>query len=271
MIERTELEKLLEPVPETMLGTLRDRAVEAMRPGTELRDPIAVDIFQSLDYDWDKFGATAQPNWMRALTFDKVCDEFLAEHPNGTVVSLGDGLDTGFFRTDNGTMRWVSVDVPEVAKLRAVLVPDNPRLVNVAKSAFDTAWTAQVRSPEDGVLILAQGLFQYFTWDDVTTLLQHCGETFPGAEIIFDVVPEWFGRKTRAGWKKSENYEVPAMHFALNPDDLGELSEKVPAITSVRTIRMVPGHGVFGSLTMRTIYGVKKLRNAWPAIARVRF
>ncbi|MBD8506020.1 class I SAM-dependent methyltransferase [Hoyosella sp. G463] len=271
MITPEELEKLLDPVPETMLGTLRDRALEAERPGAKLKDPVAVQVFRSLDYDWEKFGATAQPNWMRALTFDRVSREFLAKHPAGTIVSLGDGLDTGFFRIDNGTVRWVSVDVAPVVHLRDRLIPANDRLVNVPVSAFDLAWMDHVTDPGDGVLILAQGVFQYFTEDDVTGLLQACGERFPGSEATFDVVPEWFGRKTRKGWKKRDDYQIPAMYFALDPHDLDLLRTKVPAVAKVRTERMVPGHGVFGPATMKLIYSIGKLRNAWPAIARVTF
>jgi hypothetical protein len=31
---------------------------------------------------------------------------FLVEHPEGTVVALGEGLETQFWRVDNGLVRW---------------------------------------------------------------------------------------------------------------------------------------------------------------------
>ena len=33
-------------------------------------------------------------------------------HPAGTVVALGEGLETQFWRPDNGRVRWLSVDLP---------------------------------------------------------------------------------------------------------------------------------------------------------------
>jgi O-methyltransferase involved in polyketide biosynthesis len=38
---------------------------------------------------------------------------FLAANPDGTVVALGEGLETQFWRVDNGRVRWLTVDLPE--------------------------------------------------------------------------------------------------------------------------------------------------------------
>lgn len=42
----------------------------------------------------------------------------MQRHPAGTVVALGEGLETQFWRVDNGAVRWVGVDLSEAEALR---------------------------------------------------------------------------------------------------------------------------------------------------------
>ena len=60
-------------------------------------------------------------------TFDAAVRRFLGSHPAGTVVALGEGLETQFWRLDNGQVRWLTVDLPETMDLRHRLLPDGPR------------------------------------------------------------------------------------------------------------------------------------------------
>jgi O-methyltransferase involved in polyketide biosynthesis len=47
-------------VPETLLWTLYHRAEEARRPDAVLRDPLAVELVERIDYPFaERFGATA--------------------------------------------------------------------------------------------------------------------------------------------------------------------------------------------------------------------
>lgn len=82
----------LDGVSETALITLRQRAVEAARPDGVIDDPMAVVVYESLDYDYHHFGRTHQGIALRALTFDNVSNEYLADHPRATVVALAEGL-----------------------------------------------------------------------------------------------------------------------------------------------------------------------------------
>ncbi len=103
-------------VPETLLWTLFFRAQEAARPDALLQDPVAVDLVERIDYPFEarfnQGSGWAQWQALRALTFDQAIRGFLAEHPEGTVISLGEGLETQFWRVDNERLRWVGVDLP---------------------------------------------------------------------------------------------------------------------------------------------------------------
>lgn len=127
-MERLAVE--LDRVPETLLWTLYHRAVEARRPGAALRDPKAVELLRQIDFPFEeRFGsgeAFSQWQALRALCFDRAVERFLTRSPDGTVAALGEGLETQFWRVDNGRVRWLTVDLPEVVELRQRLLPGPP-------------------------------------------------------------------------------------------------------------------------------------------------
>jgi O-methyltransferase involved in polyketide biosynthesis len=71
----------LQGVSATALWTLHDRATEANRSDGVIRDPSAVRLFESIDYDYRKFGKPDQTHALRALVFDATARRYLADHP----------------------------------------------------------------------------------------------------------------------------------------------------------------------------------------------
>jgi O-methyltransferase involved in polyketide biosynthesis len=89
----------LSGVPETMLWTLYYRATEARRADAVLRDPKAVDLVDAIDLPFEeRFGRAVewQAQWqgLRARRFDVEVRRCLRDQPGGTVVALGEGLET---------------------------------------------------------------------------------------------------------------------------------------------------------------------------------
>jgi O-methyltransferase involved in polyketide biosynthesis len=181
--ERLQVE--LGGVPETLLWTLYHRAVEARRPDAVLRDPKAVEVVERIDYPFEaRFGSGRLGQWqaLRVRCFDREIRRFLATHPDGTVVALGEGLETQFWRVDDGRVRWVGVDVSETVALRARLLPDEPRRRSVACSALDERWMDGIDA-SGGVLVTAQGLLMYFEQPDVHRLIAACASCDSGGRI----------------------------------------------------------------------------------------
>ncbi len=103
----------LSGVSETMLWSLYNRASEARRPDAVLDDAGSIRIQDAIDYDFaGQFGPPAGSLAVRAAAIDRELRAWLVRHPHGLVVSLGEGLETQSRRVDNGTMRWLSVDLP---------------------------------------------------------------------------------------------------------------------------------------------------------------
>ncbi len=107
-------------VQETLFIPLAARALETQRKHPVLRDPRAVEMVRSIDYDAAKYGRGAGGfvTVLRTAIIDFWVRAFLAAHPAATVVELGTGLNTRFERVDNGQVHWFDLDLPDTIDLR---------------------------------------------------------------------------------------------------------------------------------------------------------
>ncbi|MFJ6749422.1 class I SAM-dependent methyltransferase [Streptomyces sp. NPDC091266] len=240
----------LSGVPETLLWNLYQRAYEARHSRPVLEDPKAVELVDRIDYPFEEtFGRPhallAQGHALRVRTFDTVVRAFLAEHPEGTVVTLAEGLETQFWRVDNGRARWLCVELPETAEVRRSLLPDGERRRVLARSALDPSWRDEVDASR-GVLITAQGLLMYLQPPQVRELIAGCAERFGGGALVFDAVPRYFSSLTMRGKiRTSQGYCPPPMPWGLDARDLPRVRTAHPAITDVRQVPLPRGRGLF--------------------------
>ena len=56
------------------------------------------------------------------------------------IVQLGCGLETTYYRCDNGRTRWYAVDLPHVIDYRRELLPESERETYLAGDAFSKDW-----------------------------------------------------------------------------------------------------------------------------------
>ena len=250
----------LEGISETALLTLYQRAAEAQRPDGVIEDPMAIELFNSLDYDYADFGRTHQATALRALVFDQATREYLSVRPRATVVALAEGLQTSFWRVDDGQLRWLSVDLEPIIALRQRLLPSSERLRNCARSALDYSWMDQV-DDSGGVLITAEGLLQYLDREAVFALVTACAQRFPGGRMIFDSVPRLLSAysRSRRGIKLSENYTAPPMPFWFTANDYHELCA-LPGVRGVSELGVPPGRGKVLGRALALVYRSKGLR-----------
>jgi len=64
----------------------------------------------------------------------------LTQHPTGTIVEIGCGLNTRFERLDNGQAQWFELDLPDSLALRRQFFRDQPRRTMLAASVLDIDW-----------------------------------------------------------------------------------------------------------------------------------
>lgn len=268
----------LDGVPETTLWTLYHRAREAGRRGSPLHDPKARQLLAALDFDFRGRFGSGPPAFgrfigFRAMTFDRVVLSVLATDPDAVVAVLGEGLETQFWRVDNGRVRWFTVELPETAAVRESLLPaDPPRRRLFAGSATDHAWMDELGAqPGDRVVVVAQGLLMYLPPAEVRRLITTCAERFPGGVMAFDTVPRWFSKLSVAGkLKDPSGYEAPPMPWGADPAALVRRLPTLPHIADASLVQP-PGLGLVLGGLVRLGRGLPGLDKLWPGVVRVDF
>ncbi|MCP3811919.1 class I SAM-dependent methyltransferase [Mycolicibacterium septicum] len=253
-VPETAAASALTGVSETALLTLNGRATQARHPHPIIDDAMAVQLADSIAYDFAKFGRrTGQEMALRSLAFDKAARHYLSKHPSATVVALAEGLQTSFWRLDSSLpgarFRWLSVDFPPIIELRKKLLPTSDRIVTRAQSALDYSWMDAV-DPADGVFITAEGLLMYLQPEEALSLIAECAKRFPGGQMIFDLPPVLVKKFAPKGMRSSRHYRVPPMPFSLSPAQLADLAHTVPGIKAVHDLPMPRGRGWF----FRTVF-----------------
>jgi len=261
---------VLTGLPQTMLWTLHNRAGEALRSDGCLMDPEGVRIYRSIPYDYvGTFGPSDGSHAVRAKICDKIVSDWLRAHPSGTVVELGAGLETQFQRCDDGKVRWLCVDVPTAIEVRELLLPSSPRCRSIAASALDCGWMNEIDSAR-GVLVTAQGLFMYLERSEVQGLFAAILDRFANVELVFDVIPRWYSRKTLTGFQRTKTFKVPPMPWGANRCELESLLRGWShAVGEVRLYQYGYTRGWPGT-AVRVLSAIPGARNIVPTIAHVR-
>ncbi|MGP8329371.1 MAG: class I SAM-dependent methyltransferase [Methanosarcinaceae archaeon] len=210
-------------VQETMFLPVWGRAKYSHLYPELLDDPRAEEIMGKIDYDFSKvekgFDENSGIGWLvRARNFDDAIKEYIKKYPEATIINLGAGLDTTFFRVDNGKIAWYDLDLPDAIDFRKKLIPETSRSECIAKSAFDVSWFDDLDYEEEkGIYIIAGGFFYYFEEPEIRRLVSSMAESFPDGGLIFDAISKaglWF---TNRMVKKTGNTGAE-VHFSLvNP------------------------------------------------------
>ena len=266
---------VLTGVSESALLTLRVRANEARRPDSIIDDPMAIELADSIDYDFAKFGFSRRQDMaMRALAFDRHTRRYLADHPRATVVALAEGLQTSFYRLDaagvGDQFQWLTVDLPPMVELRRKLLPTSDRVRMRAQSALDFGWMDEVE-PEHGVFITTEGLLMYLEPDEALRLIAECANRFPGGQLMFDLPPPLFASWARRGMRTSLRYRVPPMPFTLSVSEVADLVNTIPGIRAVHDLPYPAGRGKVLNALMWTAQRIPLLDPVRPVLTLLEF
>lgn len=261
-------------VPETALWTLRNRAEEAMRPGSYLDDPEAVRLYRTLREDaaedFDRFGKPSQSHPLRALTIDRAVRDFLAKHPRGPVVALGEGLQTTYWRLSRPDVAWYSIDLPEMIEVQRRLLPAEDAITRIPRSALDRAWLDEV--PPGPAIVTAEGLFMYLPKDEVHALIADLAAHFPGGRLIYDSIPAWFSKMATSGKVKlSDRYVAPVMPTSQTVSEAARLPRLIPGVASARDVMLPRGRGRWASPALRVVSNAPWIRDVRPNITLLTF
>ena len=116
-----KIKPILNGSAKTMLQSFYARAQYFKSKGHKFYDAKAVELVEKIDYDFDsasKDFTMSNGVIARTLVFDELVKAFIDENPDCTVVNIACGLDTRFYRMDNGKITWYNVDLPETIEVR---------------------------------------------------------------------------------------------------------------------------------------------------------
>jgi methyltransferase (TIGR00027 family) len=251
---------------ETMLMTLSSRAVQSQWQDPILRDPWAEEAMRHIDYDmsstlkgvaswsmWKDIGCTIVAT--RAATFDRLTNQYIADHPDATVLHVGCGMDSRVFRIDPpANVQWFDVDYPDVIDLRRQLFPErDPSYHLVGASLDDLRWLDQVPRDRPG-LFIAEGVLHYLAETNVKALLNAVVAHFPGGQMIFDICNTMIVKRT------GSNVGGTGATYKWGLDDPQDIRRLEPKLELVREFR--PSEQVAFSrfpLWWRAVYRVQEL------------
>lgn len=177
-------------VQKTLLLPLWGRAFETQKEKPLLVDHKAVEIINSLPYDFSVIARSINRisilSWIaRSIYFDEKIRTFISHYPEATIINVGCGLDTTFDRVDNSTIQWIDLDLPDVIDLRKKYISESERRIFISCSVFDKTWYDRIRNKKNIMLLIA-GVIYYFDEPDIKKLFNNFHNSFPGAEIVFD-------------------------------------------------------------------------------------
>ncbi len=182
-------------VPQTLLLPLMARAWFNELNISQFKDLTASKVACSIDYDFknlaNNYGLFRCFGFLgRAYQCDCFIQAQLEKYPDTVVVDLGCGLETSFYRVDNGKLTWVDIDLPEVISIKQALLPPKDRLHYISQSIFDYSWIDKVKTLGSHFIFISAGVLIYFDNDTVKNLLNTLSQKFPESSIMFDFVSE---------------------------------------------------------------------------------
>lgn len=231
-------------VSETLLIPLHYRVEHSRSGNSAFKDEMAEGFHDAIDYDWDKFQGQllARAIAVRTEILDTHVTAFIGEHSDALILNLGCGLDTRFYRLDNGTIVWIEIDLPLVIAFRKKLgEPSSPRHRLQAGSVLDEGWVDEVcQYGSRPVMLVAEGLLPYFTEEQHKLIFGYLARRFPGQQMLFQTsAPSVVGGMVQSS-DLSKLRTAAELRWGL--EDSAQVSALDPRVHLVDEFSLVAGH-----------------------------
>ena len=177
-------------VMETLLPVLYARAYETRQEHPIIHDPIATAWIKRIDYDFTQYDEAVLNNLgvaIRSEILDEAVHKFITKHPDARIVNIACGLDTRFYRMDNGQITWIELDLPQSIAVRRQVMTETERHRLLEASALETDWMDSLAS-DTPTLFIVEGLLMYLTQTQIKAMLSAIADRFPNADLLLEVI-----------------------------------------------------------------------------------
>ncbi|WNJ96828.1 class I SAM-dependent methyltransferase [Vibrio ruber] len=173
-------------IPAHLVEPLWFRRRESLADNGLIYDPIAAQACLSCEVALDCRDGNLDQKQLLHVTLTQICDqqvrEFLATYPDAWVINVGAGLDTRFYRVDNGRCHWLEVDVSEHLIWRQRLFHPSERYQHINGSVTSLSWLKNIHISESApILILCEHALLETQSEHVAAFIRTLGLTFPHA------------------------------------------------------------------------------------------
>lgn len=267
-------------VPETMIQTLYARAMESEREGHLIYDKKAMEIVKEMDYDFTKAKEDAMMRngvVARTIVLDELVQNYVTAHPNAVVINIACGLDTRFYRVDNGKLRWFNLDLPVTIEVRKKFLEETGRVSVLPHSAMDEAWAEEVhktlseeekadkKDKENGkaneketrpTLVIMEGLTMYLSLEEVRKIFEIIRNHFTDATVLVETMSPFVVKHI-----KEKSIEASKAKFTWGIKNGRTLAKELPGFEAVKDISLVEG--------MKKLYPVYGIIGKIPAVRNI--
>ena len=230
---------------ETMLQSFYARAQYSKRKNHKFYDAKAVELVDKIDYD---FSAAAKDSAMgkgviaRTIVFDELVKNYIEKNPGCTVVNTACGLDTRFYRMDNGKITWYNLDLPETIAIRNQIFEESGRVSTIGISALDSAWPKEVKV-RGKMLFIIEGLSMYLTAEENGKILKVIKDNFDNAYILMECLAKTWIKKE--GIEKS--IQQTGSKFVFGADHFEDLGNMTKGYHKIKDDNILRGMELFSS------------------------
>ena len=145
-------------VPTNLVQHLWFRSRESLADDGLVYDPIAAQACKRCQLAPECLTGELDQQQLLYATLTQLCDsqvqQFLSHNPDAWIINVGAGLDTRFYRLDNGRCHWVELDVTENLLWRQRLFHKNERYRLECGSVDDLTWLDELNIPEQASVMV---------------------------------------------------------------------------------------------------------------------
>lgn len=208
---------------ETMLQSFYARAKYSKNKGHKFYDSKAVELVERIDYDFSLAeGDSTMSDGViaRTLVFDEIVEDFIEKYPDCQIVNIACGLDTRFYRVDNGKLHWFNLDLPEIIEIRNKIFNESGRILNIGCSVLDSAWVEKIAADRKTLFII-EGLSMYFSKEQNAKMLEIIGKNFKDSTVFLEcLAKKWVNRE-----KIEKSIQNTGAKFIFGADSFDDIAD----------------------------------------------
>ena len=200
-----------------------------------LHDSKAEEIISAIDYNFDSL---KQSKWLsmfmsvRALIIDELCNKYILEHPDSTIIHLGCGMDSRCLRVNQNYKKWFDIDYEEVIEIRKEFYDEDNKHQMIGSSVTDYKWIEQIAN-SNNILIVAEGLTMYLSEDAIKELIEQIENKFGDVNLIFDAYSKKGVKASRI--KNPVNQMNAKVKYGIDtPEDFLKLNDDLEYINTYK-------------------------------------